>query len=54
LAPHTKKRKKKKKSKNNCRMNTKKKYIAMSRGHRDTQKMTKDWLRKFKNTRIEI
>ena len=50
----TQKREKRKKIKKQLSEENKKIYIAMSRGHRDTQKMTKDWLRKFKNTRIEI
>jgi hypothetical protein len=31
-----------------------KKYIAVGRWYKDAQKMAKDWLRKFKNTKIEI
>jgi hypothetical protein len=31
-----------------------KKYIAVRRRHKGAQKMAKDWLRKFKNTKIEI
>jgi hypothetical protein len=31
-----------------------KKIIAMRRGCQSVQKMTKNWLRKFKNTKIKI
>jgi hypothetical protein len=44
---------KKSKNKKHC-WNKTKKYIAVKRGHGGTQKMIKDWLRKFKNTEIKI
>jgi hypothetical protein len=56
-SPHTKKKKRrrrrKEKKKKNCRKKTKK-YIVVRREHKNAQKMAQDWLRKFKNIKIEI
>jgi hypothetical protein len=53
-APHkNKKKRKRKKNKKHCWKKTKK-YIAVRRRHSGAQKMVKDWMRKFKNTKIEI
>jgi hypothetical protein len=53
-SPHQKKKEEKKsKNQKHCRKKTKK-YVTVRRGHKGAQKITKDWLRKFKNTTIKI
>jgi hypothetical protein len=49
LNPH-----KKKIQRNQKIVRRKQKNISMKIEHKDAQKMTKDWLRKFKTTKIEI
>jgi len=44
----------KKKKEGNIRRKKLKIYILVRKGHRDAQKIAKDWLRKFENTKIEI
>jgi hypothetical protein len=56
-SPHTKKKKKKKKKKRKKEKKLSeenKKYIVVRREHKNAQKMAQDWLRKFKNIKIEI
>jgi hypothetical protein len=48
-----KKRENTKRSKNLLEENPKK-YIRVKRRHKGAQKVTKDWLRKFKNIKIKI
>jgi hypothetical protein len=54
-SPHKKKKKKKKKRKKEKKLSEEnKKYIVVRREHKNAQKMAQDWLRKFKNIKIEI
>ena len=53
--PTQKKKKKKKKRKKEKKLSEEnKKYIVVRREHKNAQKMAQDWLRKFKNIKIEI
>jgi len=54
LGPRTKKEKIQKKINKKIYSEEIKKTIAMKRGCQSAQKMTKNWLRRFKNTKIEI
>jgi hypothetical protein len=43
-----------KKKEGNIRRKKLKIYLLVRKEHRDAQKIAKDWLRKFENTKIEI
>jgi hypothetical protein len=52
LGPHTKRRKYRKNQKKIFGRN--KKIIAVKKGCQSAQKIAKNWLRRFKNTKIKI